>query len=96
MVESRGDWSPGDDDDPRPRPSSLADLMPPVRWPLALIGGLVSGAGAAWEWRLRGPTGLAIVGTVVAAVWVVFAVVRLALRHYAAAKPVAATDRRDG
>lgn len=71
-----------EDDDPRiPRPLSLADAIPPVRWPLSLLAGVCCGGVAGWAWVSSGPTQLTLTASVASAAWPVFAVARFALER---------------
>ena len=81
------------EDDPRGRPLSLADAVPPVRWPLSLLAGVFCGAGAGWAWAASWPSWVAVTASVAAAAWLVFAVAGLALRPARRAEPGAAPDR---
>jgi hypothetical protein len=84
-----------EDDDPRGRPLSLAEAIPPVRWPLSLLAGAGCGAGAAWAWAASWPSWVAVVASLAAAAWLVFAVMGLALGRGRRAEPSAADVTMD-
>ncbi|MBV9865718.1 MAG: hypothetical protein JO316_10230 [Abitibacteriaceae bacterium] len=75
MDESAADDHFADDeDDPRiSRPPSLADVIPPVRWPLALLAGVFCAVAASWQWVSVGPSRLVVIAAVVLLVWLAFA-----------------------
>jgi hypothetical protein len=79
-------------DDPRGRPPSLADAVPPVRWPLSLLAAVCCGAGAGWAWASSAPSWVAGAASVAAAAWLIFAIVGIALRRGRRAEPGAAAD----
>ena len=81
------------DDDPRGRPLSLADFVPPVRWPLSLLAGVCCGAGAVGGWASSAPAWVVVIASVAATAWLVFAVAGLALGRGRRAEPGAAADR---
>jgi len=82
VADVEGSDGFAEDDDPlAPRPSSLADAVPPVRWPLSLLAGVCCGVGAAWASVTSGPSRAVVVASVAAVAWLAFAVAWLALRR---------------
>jgi hypothetical protein len=93
MAEADDD-SLADDDPLTPRSLPLDQLIPPVRWPLALLAAVGCGVGAAWEWAARGPSLIAVAAAVAGVAWVLFAGVRFALGRGRNAEPDSGPDRR--
>jgi hypothetical protein len=92
-VADAGNNGFAEDDDPRGRPLSLAEAVPPVRWPLSLLAGVCCGAGAGWAWASSAPAWVAVIAAAAGTAWVVFAVVGLALWRGRRDDPGAAPDR---
>lgn len=87
MANAEENDGSAEDDDPRGRPLSFADAVPPVRWPLALLAGVCCGAGAGLAWAVSWPIWVAVAASVAAAAWLVFAIAGLALRRARRAEP---------
>ena len=80
VVDPAGDDEFAEDDDLWiPRPPSLVDLIPPVRWPLSLLAAVCCGVGAGWAWVSFGWSREAVVASVAASAWLAFAAARFAL-----------------
>src|SRR5690349_13017623 len=77
LVEYVDETDDAAEEDPRGRPRSPAEALPPVRWQLSLLAGVGCAFAAILTWIWSKHTWMTVVASVAAGAWLLFAYMTL-------------------